>query len=270
MRAATAKACLPFTLASALLSLTLNLMRSLANQALISGILAPLLGSMSVGSAVATDLMEREFIGEVSRTVGYRYLLALPEGYEADTSRQWPLLVFLHGAGERGDNLEVLKKHGPPRLIAEGKDLGMIVVSPQCRAGQLWDPLAVKALTDDIAATFRVDHNRIYLSGLSMGGFGTWETAIEFPDTYAALVPICGGAGVRWLLAERIKSVPVWIFHGAKDTVVEPEQSQRMADMLKRVGAPVKFTLYPDASHDSWTPAYNDPELWSWLLKQRR
>ncbi len=232
--------------------------------------LTVVLGNPLAQPAAGADLVEREFRGEVSRTVGYRYLLSLPDGYADDANRQWPLLVFLHGAGERGTDLNVLKKHGPPRLIAQGQDLGLIVVSPQCADEELWDPLAIKALTDDIAASHQVDHNRIYLSGLSMGGFGTWETAIEFPDTYAALVPICGGAGVRWLLADRLKSMPVWMFHGAKDTVVEPEHSQRMAEALEKAGAPVKFTLYPEAGHDSWTPAYNDPELWAWLLRQHR
>ena len=115
-----------------------------------------------------------------------------------------------------------------------------------------------------------IDPKRVYLTGLSMGGFATGETGMEYPETFAALVPICGGAGVRFLLAERIKSMPVWIFHGGKDGVVSPDYSQRMHDVLKRLGGNVQYTLYPEAGHDSWTAAYNTEELWTWLFAQKR
>ncbi len=216
------------------------------------------------------ELVEKNFSKEVRREAACRYLLSLPEGYEADAARQWPLIVFLHGAGERGDDLELLNKHGPPKLIAQGRELGAIVASPQVPGGEVWDPVVVKVLTDELCATLRVDKDRVYLTGISMGGFGTWETALAFPDTYAAIAPICGGTGVRFLLAERIKHLPVWIFHGALDTVVEPAHSQKMHDALKKAGGKVRFTLYPEAKHDSWTATYDDAEFWSWLLAQKR
>ncbi len=200
----------------------------------------------------------------------YNYLLALPEDYEANKEKKWPLIVFLHGAGERGDNLELLKKHGPPKLVAAGQKIPAIVVSPQCLPKLIWNPHAVKALTDFIVRTLRVDASRIYLTGISMGGFGTWETGMEYPETFAALVPICGGAGVRFVMAERIQHKPIWIFHGAKDPVVEPAYSKRMFDVLTKLKAPVKLTMYPEAMHDSWTAAYNDPELWKWLFEQHQ
>lgn len=223
-----------------------------------------------IGSIVYGGQGERVFQGKVELAVGYRYLLGLPEGYEADEGKRWPLIVFLHGAGERGEDLNLLKKHGPPKLVEAGNDLGAIVASPQVKEGEVWNPQAVKALTDELVATLRVDVGRIYLTGISMGGFGTWETAFSYPDTYAAIVPICGGTGVRWLLAERLKDLPAWIFHGAKDTVVPPEHSERIHTTLKQLGSSAKLTLYPNAGHDSWTAAYNDPELWDWLMKQRR
>ncbi len=232
--------------------------------------LALLAALFCIQPAAAQTETEKAFQREVTLPVSCRYLLALPQGYEEDATKTWPLIVFLHGAGERGDDLEMVKKHGPPKLIAQGRDLGAIVASPQVPKGSIWDPHLVKALTDELAATLRVDKRRIYLTGLSMGGFGTWETAILYPDTYAAIVPICGGAGVRWVMAERIKHLPVWIFHGAKDTAVEPMHSEKMHQALKKAGGDVRFTLYPDAAHDSWTAAYDDPELWTWLLAQRR
>lgn len=228
------------------------------------------LSTALLGTLSAAEQQEKSFSTQLSRPLACRYLLSLPAGYDSDSAQTWPLIIFLHGAGERGDDLERLKKHGPPKLIAQGRDLGAIVASPQTPEGEVWDPQLVKALTDELAATLRVDQSRIYLTGLSMGGFGAWETALLYPDTYAAIVPICGGAGVRFLLAERIRSLPVWIFHGAKDTVVEPAHSQRMHEALKHIGGNVRFTLYPDAAHDSWTSAYDDPELWSWLLAQKR
>ena len=217
-----------------------------------------------------TEQTPQSFSGEVSLKVSYRYLLALPDGYEAQTDKKWPLVVFLHGAGERGMDLEMLKKHGPPKLIAAGKKFEAIIASLQCEPKTVWNPHGVKALTDHLAKTLRVDKSRIYLTGLSMGGFGTWETAMEYPDTYAAIAPVCGGAGVRWTMAERIKDLPVWIFHGVKDPVVSVDFSQKIFDALKKVGSPVKMTLYPEALHDSWTVTYDNPEFWEWLFAQKR
>jgi predicted peptidase len=220
--------------------------------------------------AIGFEQTHEEFTGKVTLDVHYRYLLALPDGYKSDAGRKWSLIVFLHGAGERGTNLETLKKHGPPKLIAAGQKFEAIVASLQCLPQQIWNPHGVKALTDELIKTLRVDADRVYLTGLSMGGFATWETALEYPDTYAAIVPICGGAGVRFVMAERIKHLPVWIFHGARDPVVEPSYSKKMFDALTKVGGNVKLTMYPDAQHDSWTAAYNDPELWKWLFAQKR
>lgn len=218
----------------------------------------------------AAGQTSEEFTSKVTLDVSYRYLLSLPDGYQADAPKKWPLIVFLHGAGERGTDLEMIKKHGPPKLIAAGQKFDAIVASLQCLPRQIWNPHGVKALTDHLIKTLRVDADRVYLTGLSMGGFATWETALEYPDTYAAIVPICGGAGVRFVMADRIKHLPVWIFHGARDPVVEPAYSQKMYDALKKVGGNVKLTLYPDALHDSWTAAYNDPELWKWMFAQKR
>lgn len=202
--------------------------------------------------------------------MGYRYLQSLPKGYEVDQAKRWPLIVFLHGSGERGSDLQMLKKHGPPKLLAAGQALPAIVVSPQCAPNNIWNPHGVHALTQHILQTHRVDVDRVYLTGLSMGGFGTWETAMEYPDTYAALIPICGGAGVRFVMAERIKHIPEWIFHSEKDPVVDPAFSKRMKDTLTKLGAPVKLTLSPEARHDSWTATYDNPKVWNWLFKQKR
>lgn len=194
------------------------------------------------------------------------YLLALPEGYEQQDS--WPLLLFLHGSGERGSDLELVKKHGPPRLIAEGRRFPFIVVSPQCPQNRTWEPLELSALLDDLMKNYKVDKDRICVTGLSMGGFGTWALAAHFPNRFAAIAPICGGGERLW--ARRFRHVPTWAFHGAKDEGVPLERSQEMIDAMTKAGGTPKLTIYPDAGHDSWTESYNNPELYAWMLAQKR
>ncbi len=194
------------------------------------------------------------------------YLLYLPKDYESKES--WPLLLFLHGSGERGDNLELVKKHGPPKLISEGKDFPFIVVSPQCPNDRWWEPMELVALLDDISSKYKVDKDRMYLTGLSMGGFGTWRLAFFAPHKFAAIAPICGGGETYW--AKQIAYLPVWAFHGDKDTGVPPERSKVMVEAIKKHGGDPKLTIYAEAGHDSWTETYNNPKFYEWLLEQRR
>lgn len=199
-------------------------------------------------------------------TVEMDYLLYLPKNY--DKQESWPLLLFLHGSGERGDDLGLVKKHGPPKLIAEGKDFPFIVVSPQCRQDRRWEPIELVALLDEIIKKYKVDEDRIYVTGLSMGGFGTWRLATYAPERIAAIAPICGGGEKYWV--KQFAHLPVWVFHGAKDKVVPLERSQLMIDELKKNGGNPKLTIYPEAEHDSWTESYDNPELYEWLLAQKR
>jgi predicted peptidase len=204
---------------------------------------------------------------DTPRRIDMKYLLYLPKAY--DSQETWPLLLFLHGAGERGSDIELVKKHGPPKLIAMGKDLPFIVVSPQCPKGRWWEASELSALLDEIGAKYKVDTDRVYVTGLSMGGFGTWRLAFYSPERFAAIAPICGGGEEKhW--AQRIAPIPTWVFHGAKDTAVPLERSERMVAALKKAGGHPKLTVYPDAGHDSWTQTYNNPEFYAWLLEQRR
>jgi len=195
-----------------------------------------------------------------------KYLLHLPKDY--DQKESWPLMLFLHGIGERGDNLDRVKFHGPPKLIAAGKEFPFIVVSPQCPGDRWWKPEDLSALLDEIVGKYKVDKDRIYVTGLSMGGFGTWSLAAFSPDRFAALVPICGGGDPN--TAARLAHVPIWVFHGAKDPVVPVKRSEEMVAALKKANGNVKFTVYPEAGHDCWTEAYENPELYDWLLQQKR
>jgi predicted peptidase len=209
---------------------------------------------------------------ETGRTVRVRFLLYLPLEY-AESEKRWPLVLFLHGAGERGVDLEKVKIHGPPKLIAaEGKHFPFVIVSPQCPEDGWWSNEAqiemLDALLDHIVDRYRVEENRIYVTGLSMGGFGAWQLAIRYPGRFAAIAPICGGGNPED--ASSIRHLPVWAFHGAEDQVVAVERSQEMVDALEKAGGNVTFTIYPQTGHDSWTQTYDNPKLYQWLLKHQR
>ena len=206
----------------------------------------------------------------ITKKVEIEYLLYLPKDY-GKSDKEWPLMMFLHGAGERGSDLNKVLVHGPARLASEGKDFPFIIISPQCPTGDWWgnkvDELA--ALCDYIADTYAVDKNRLYITGLSMGGYGTWQMIEKHSDKFAAAAPICGGGNTA-LAKHRLKDIPIWVFHGAKDNAVPLEESEKMVKALKDSGnEQVKFTVYPEAGHDSWTETYNNPELYEWFLEHR-
>ncbi len=219
----------------------------------------------------------QKFHLERKQVLAADYLLFLPDGYGADATKRWPLILFLHGAGERGTNVWLVAKHGPPKIDTTMSDFPFIVVSPQCPTGKIWSNDLLLALLDEIEAKYKVDTHRIYLTGLSMGGFGTWSLGLTYPERFAAIAPICGGGDyITPFLAEGEKktamdSLGVWAFHGGKDPVVPLEESQSMVDTLKKVGVKeVKFTVYPEALHDSWTQTYTNQELFAWFLQHSR
>jgi pimeloyl-ACP methyl ester carboxylesterase len=200
-------------------------------------------------------------------TKDIKYLFYLPDTYGTDTTVKWPLILFLHGGAERGNNLDKVKTNGPPKLISKGKKLPFIIVSPQVSSGELWDPDLLVWMLKDIIKKYKVDEDRIYLTGLSIGGLGTWETSEKYPEMFAAIAPVSGWGDP--LQAWKIRHIPVWIFHGAKDPVVPVIASEVMADSLKRYNN-VKLTIYPNAVHDSWTETYNNDQLYEWFLDHKR
>lgn len=199
----------------------------------------------------------------------YGYETSLPKGYEVDKEKRWPLMLFLHGSGERGDDLKMVSVHGPLKEVQAGRDLPFIIVAPQCPLGEGWNPTQLGLLLDEVATKYRVDPARVYVTGLSMGGFGTWALAAEFPGRFAAIAPICGGGDP--LEGPRIKGIPTWVFHGARDTTVPLRASEEMVSAMQQGGASaVTFTIYPEAGHDSWTASYANNDLYTWFLRQRR
>jgi len=205
---------------------------------------------------------------QITQIVRLKYLLFLPKGYHAKRDRQWPLILFLHGAGERGDDLEKVKRHGIPKVVGQRDDFPFVVVSPQCPAGEWWQAGPLEVLLDEAQASLRIDPDRVYLTGLSMGGFGAWELAVKCPDRFAAVAPVCGGGNPYRLSG--IAHVPVWAFHGAKDPLVPLIRSEEMVEALRKCGGDARLTVYPDTGHDSWTETYDNPELYEWFLRHPR
>ena len=171
-------------------------------------------------------------------------------------------------AGERGSDRGLVKIRRAAKLIEAGKKFPFVVISPQCPQDTWWVPPALEAFIDSIQRRYRIDSARIYVTGLSMGGFGTWELAERHPERYAAVIPICGGGDTS--RADHLRNLPVWAFHGAQDDVVPLSGSKDMIDAIKAAGGNPRFTIYPQAGHDSWTETYANDEIYSWLLQQRR
>ncbi len=223
--------------------------------------------TMGNRSALSPGQHPQVFEKTVTKTVGCKYLLFLPEGY-GEKQQHWPVILFLHGAGERGSDLEKVKVHGPPKIVQSKKDFPFIVVSPQCPENEWWSNDVLIALLDEVVDKYAVDMERIYLTGLSLGGYGTWALAAEHPKRFAAIAPVCGGGKRFW--ANKLKNVPIWAFHGGKDRLVPLKETEEMVEAVRNRGGDARLTVYPDAGHDSWTVTYNNQELYDWFLKHRK
>ena len=241
---------------------------------------------MNWTTALSQDFFEeRVFSPRAGEQLKYR--LMLPKDYSPTGTEEYPLVLFLHGAGERGDdNLKQLV-HGMKDFSKEEnrQKYPCFVIAPQCPEGKRWvevdwtldahtqpaesTPLALtRELIELLRNRLKVDSKRIYVTGLSMGGFGTWDLVTRTPDLFAAAAPICGGADEA--LAGRVTKLPIWAFHGDKDSVVKVERSRRMIDAIQKAGGMPKYTEYPEVNHDSWTRTYADPKFMEWLFAQKR
>lgn len=197
----------------------------------------------------------------------FNYLLNVPESYK---DAKQPLIVMLHGAGERGDDFDKIAVHGVAKYIEAGQNIPAVVIAPQCPNDYIWNQLTVelKELIDYIVNEYNVDEDRISITGLSMGGYGTWEMAMSYPGFFCAVAPICGG-GVSWR-TYTIGKTPVWAFHGDADKVVPPNNSYEMCDKLNAYGGNAKLTIFHGVEHNSWEVAYEDTKLIEWLLNSKR
>jgi predicted peptidase len=233
-----------------------------------------------VGTAQQTDLFDKLLYTNNKETLPYRLLKPVNPNAE----ERFPLIIFLHGSEERGnDNESQLRAISDLFLNPNyrGK-YPCYVLAPQCPKDQLWAPYDIEApknreltnptkllmeLLDKVSKEFPIDASRIYITGLSMGAYGTWDLLARFPDKFAAAVPICGAGDYH--NAPKIKHIPVWVFHGAKDSNVSPQLSRTMITALQRAGGHPGYTEYPDIEHSSWIQAYQEPHLLPWLFKQK-
>lgn len=206
---------------------------------------------------------------EWKKDAALSYLQFLPEGYDPKADEKLPLVIFLHGAGERGDDLEKVKKHGPPKFAMKGHGLPFVLVAPQCPEGRWWQPDEIIALTRHLVKTMPVDSKRVHLTGISMGGFGTWAALAKAPELYASGVPICGGGDPA--AAKILSKIPIWAFHGEKDEAVPVTKTREMeAAITGSDGSKFRVTYYPDEAHESWNPAYEEPGLFAWMMLQEK
>jgi predicted peptidase len=228
-------------------------------------------------------------IGKIKQTIALRFMLYLPAEYGQDAARRWPVILYLHGRGESGPDLNLLLRQPLPELLDADPKFPFIVISPQLTgpgsttydiSGNPQDYMQawgwngwykrLNMLLDYVQDNYAVDEGRVYLTGISLGGFGAWNYALRFPERFAAVVPIAGG----YHYANRdvpenicdLAGMGVWAFHGDEDTTISPFQSEVMVDALKPCGGEIHLTIYPGVAHEAWQLAYRDDELWEWLL----
>ena len=195
-----------------------------------------------------------------------RYWQFVPKGYNG--KKNFPLMLFLHGAGERGDNLDKVKRWGPPKLVGKRKDFPFVVISPQCPKDTWWRVDGLYQLVNHVAGSLKIDRRRMYVTGLSMGGFGSWQLMDRYPKLFAAGVPICGGGKAG--SAKNLVDIPIWAFHGDADGVVKADLSKLMIKAIEKAGGKkARLTLYPGVGHNSWSRAYANEEVYKWLLSHK-
>ncbi len=198
------------------------------------------------------------------------YLIYFPPGYSQDTAKKWPVMIYLHGAGLKDRTIEGLKEDYLPWHLSRDKVLQFIVVSPVCRTNG-WNITLLNSLYEDIIHKFHVDTDKIYLTGHSMGGFGTWDWATGNPEKFAAIVPVSGcSSSTDSITAWKLRNMPIWVFHGDNDKVVGIECNIEMVKELEKYNHRVKFTIYPGRGHDTWEQTYTNDEMFKWLLDQDR
>lgn len=249
---------------------------------------SPVFGQQTEPQLLRYELFEHKLFvvhnNLTNRTDSMRYRLLFPKNY--DSTKSYPLVLFLHGAGERGDSSLTVKHIGAWALQEKNrKDYECFILVPQCEKNNKWVEVDWSAdshtqpkemskymnltveLLEKLQTELPTDSTRIYLTGLSMGGYGTWDLAARFPKKFAAIVPICGGADEKTAIS--LKNMPIWVFHGALDQTVKPQRSRRMVEAVKKTGnKDIHYTEYEKVRHGSWKPAYEDESMWKWFFEK--
>lgn len=204
---------------------------------------------------------------QIAKSICMDYLLYVPAGYEAESSKKWPLILYLHGAGGSGMQLDQIRKEGLPARLETEPDFPFVVVAPQCPIGVFWNMREdeVMAILGEVTDNLGIDRNRVYLTGFSMGAYGVWQLAAHNRERFAAIAPVSGGGDPAF--ARKLGSMPTWIFHGMEDQVIRPAESEKIAEAMRSEGAEVELTLYPGLAHDCWRKVYANDGLYRWFLE---
>ncbi|HEY3390306.1 MAG TPA: hypothetical protein VGK38_12080, partial [Prolixibacteraceae bacterium] len=202
--------------------------------------------SFTVSLTAKTPGSNSPLMAEKSKT--YPYLAYLPDGYNKSNAKAWPLIIYLHGSSCKGNNLDRLKKYGPPFYLERGMNVDAIVISPQCPSNKNWTAGAwFESFYKELKDKYNIDPSRVYLTGMSLGGFGTWDIASRYPEYFAAIMPLCGGGQTR--MVETLKDIPTWVFHGEVDKKVNLKRSVQMVDALQEIGSRPKFSVLKGQGH---------------------
>ncbi len=194
----------------------------------------------------------------------YHYLLYTPESYKKDSTKRYPMILFLHGRSLSGRNVEMVKRYGIIYEILRGQKMEFVVVAPQCQAG--WNSDNLIKILDYAQKNYRVDVCRTYLTGMSMGGYGAWILAGDYPHRFAAVAPVCGGGNIKH--AKNLVNMPTWVFHGAQDKAVPISESEKMVSAIKaQKGKKIQFTIYKNDGHSELVKVFRMRELYDWFLK---
>ena len=203
-----------------------------------------------------------------TKKVRYNYLTFLPENYDSLQHQLYPVIFYLHGRSVSGTNINRIKRYGLPFFLDRGKKMDFIVVAPQCPWGKNWaSENWLDTIYSEVSSQYRIDPDRVYLTGMSLGGFGTWELANRYPHRFAAIAPLCGGGKTQW--AENLPHLPVWVFHGTADRQVPVRRSDQMVEALKAQGAAVTYSRLKNTGHDIHR-TYNNDQLYEWFLRYTR
>ena len=204
---------------------------------------------------------------EIREFKDIKYLIRYPDDYVE--GEKYPVVFYFHGAGSRGINIESFKNNPFFRTAYNHKDFSFITIAPHCNKNSWFDYFeTAKDLITEASTESFADPERIYITGVSMGGYACWQMAMSMPEMFAAAIPICGG-GI-YAMASRMKNLPIWAFHGALDKIVFPEESVKMVNAINAKGGNAKLTIYDDVMHASWVPAYSDPETFRWLFSHKK
>jgi len=210
-------------------------------------------------------------LSQTKTKVNYNYLLYLPKNYSTQ-NKKYPLVIYLHGGSQKGNDLNKLKTYGMPYLVDKGQNFKFIIVSPQCPDNKYWSTENwFDSLYAELIAKYRIDTNRIYVTGISMGGYGTYIVAMDFPEKFAAIVPLCGGINDSDTSRVcNLSKIPIWTFHGTADDKISITETERVANKLKKSNGNIKFTRLKNEGHEIEYLYQNKPQIYKWLLRHRK